>query len=188
MQAVRLNHVTLVCYCVLYFMLSLPYLYQHFQHAVLMLIFNMVSKPHSCGHGVLSLRYIQEQSLSSFVFFFSLRSSSLASYCCRQNSPVQSCHRQKSHQHCKTNAFLKVSSQSQTSFKGSSQSYQISRFQQTSNLSLKGFVLRSNILLIQPSRVSSVDVGRQAEPRNSRVLLCSILYAIASASILAYST
>ena len=33
-----------------------------------------------------------------------------------------------------------------------------------------------------------MSVGRLAEPRNSRVLLCSILYAFASASILAYST
>ena len=69
--------------------------------------------------------------------FFSLRSSSLASYCCRQNSPVQSSHRQKLHQHCKTIAFLKLSSQSQTSFKGSSQSYQISRFHQVFILSLR---------------------------------------------------
>ena len=30
-----------------------------------------------------------------------------------------------------------------------------------------------------------MDVCRLAEPRNSRVLLCSILYAFASASILA---
>ena len=52
------------------------------------------------------------------------------------------------------------------------------------------FVLHTNILLMQPFRVSSVDVGRLAEPRNPRVLLCSILYASASASIsiLAYST
>ena len=102
-----------------------------------MLIFNMVSEPPSCGHGFLSLRYILEQSLSSSVFF-SLRSSSLASYCCRQNSPVQSSYRQKSHQHCKTIAFLKLPSQSQTSFKGSSQPYQISRFHQASILSLRG--------------------------------------------------
>ena len=33
-----------------------------------------------------------------------------------------------------------------------------------------------------------MDVGRYAEPRNPRVLLCFILYAFASASILAYST
>ena len=46
---------------------------------------------------------------------FSLRSSFLASYCCRQNSSVQSSHHQKSHQHCKTIAFLKLPSQSQTS-------------------------------------------------------------------------
>ena len=64
-----LNHVTLVCSCVLYFMLSLPYLYSHIQHSVLILIFNMVSKHPSCGHGVLSLRYIEKQSLSSSVFF-----------------------------------------------------------------------------------------------------------------------
>ena len=51
-----------------------------------------------------------------------------------------------------------------------------------------GFVLHYNILLMQPFRVSSVDVGRQAEPRNSRALMCSMLYAFASASILAYST
>ena len=71
------------------------------------------------------------------VFFFSLRSSSLASYCCRQNSPVQSSHRQKSHQHCQTIVLLKLPSQSQTSFKGSSQPYQISRFHQASILSLR---------------------------------------------------
>ena len=140
MQAVRLNHVTLVCYCVLYFMLSLPHLYQHIQHGVSMLIFNMVSELPSCGHGFLSLRYIQEKSLSSSVFFFSLCSSSLASYYCRQNSPVQSSHRQKSHQHCKTIGFLKLPSQSQTSFKGSSQPYQILRFHQASILSLRGGV------------------------------------------------
>ena len=78
-----------------------------------------------------------------FVFlgvFFSLRSSSLASYCCRQNSPIQSSHHQKLHQQCKTIAFLKLPSQSQTSFKGSSQPYQISRFHQASILSLKGGV------------------------------------------------
>ena len=51
-----------------------------------------------------------------------------------------------------------------------------------------GFVLHYNILLMQSFRVSSVDVGHQAEPRNSRVLLCSILYIFASTSILAYST
>ena len=74
-----------------------------------------------------------------FVFLgvFSLRSSSLASYCCRQNSSVQSCHRQKSHQHYKTIVFLKLLSQSQTSFKESSQPYQISRFHQASILSLR---------------------------------------------------
>ena len=33
-----------------------------------------------------------------------------------------------------------------------------------------------------------MDVSRLAEPRISRVLLCSILYAFASASILVYST
>ena len=33
-----------------------------------------------------------------------------------------------------------------------------------------------------------MDVGRLAESRNSRVLLCSILYAFASTSILAYLT
>ena len=33
-----------------------------------------------------------------------------------------------------------------------------------------------------------MDVGCLAEPRNLRVLLCSILYAFASASILAYLT
>ena len=72
--------------------------------------------------------------------FFPLRSSSLASYCCRQNSSVQSSHHQKSHQHCKTIVFLKLPSQSQISFKGSSQSYQISRFHQSSILSLRGSV------------------------------------------------
>ena len=72
--------------------------------------------------------------------FSSLRSSSLTSYYCRQNSPVQSSHCQKSHQHCKTIAFLKLPSQSQTSFKGSSQPYQISRFHQASILSLRGGV------------------------------------------------
>ena len=77
-----------------------------------------------------------------FVFLgvFSLRSSSLVSYCCHQNFPVQSCHRQKSHQHCKTIAFLKLPSQSQTSFNGSSQSYQISKFHQIFILSLRGGV------------------------------------------------
>ena len=43
--------------------------YQHIQHGVSMLIFNMVSELPSCGHGFLSLRYIQEQSLSSSMFF-----------------------------------------------------------------------------------------------------------------------
>ena len=33
-----------------------------------------------------------------------------------------------------------------------------------------------------------MDIGRLAKPRISRVLLCSILYTFASASILAYST
>ena len=140
MQAVWLNYISLVCYCVLYFMLSLPHLYQHIQHGVSMLIFNMVSELPSCGHDFLPLRYIQEKSSSSSVFFFSLCSSSLASYCYFQNSPVQSSHRQKSYQHCKTIAFLKLPSQSQTSFKGSSQPYQISRFHQVSILSLRGGV------------------------------------------------
>ena len=71
---------------------------------------------------------------------FSLSSSSLTSYYCCQNSPVQSSHRQKSHQHCKTIVFLKLPSQSQISFKRSSQSYQISRFHQVSILSLRGGV------------------------------------------------
>ena len=43
--------------------------YQHIQLGVSMLIFNMVSELPSCGHGFLSLRYIQKQSLSSLVFF-----------------------------------------------------------------------------------------------------------------------
>ena len=51
-----------------------------------------------------------------------------------------------------------------------------------------GFVLHYNILLIQPFRVSSMDVSCQAELRNPPVLLYSILYAFTSASILAYST
>ena len=38
-----MNHVTLVCYYVLYFMLSFPYSYSHIQHGVSMLIFIMVS-------------------------------------------------------------------------------------------------------------------------------------------------
>ena len=138
MQAVWLNHISLVCYCVLYFILSLPHLYQHIQHGVSMLIFNMVSELPSCGHGFLSLRYILEQSLSFSVFFFSLCSSSLASYCCCQNSPVQLSDRQKSHQHYNTIAFLKLPSQSQTSFKRSSKPYQISRFHQASILNLRG--------------------------------------------------
>ena len=83
---------------------------------------------------------VYSRAIFVFLGVFSLRSSSLASYYCRQNSPVQSSHRQKSHQHCKTIAFLKLPSQSQTSFKGSSQSYQISRFHQASILSLKGGV------------------------------------------------
>ena len=41
---------------------------------------------------------------------------------------------------------------------------------------------------MQPFRVSFVDVGRKAELRNPRVLLYSIFYAFASASILVYST
>ena len=41
------------------------------------------------------------------------------------------------HQYCKTIAFLKLQSQSQTSFKRSSQRYQISRFHQASILSLR---------------------------------------------------
>ena len=84
-----------------------------------------------------------------FVFLdvFSLHSSSLASYYYCQNSPVQSCHRQKSHQHYKTIAFLKLPLQSQTSFKGSSQPYQVSRFHQVSILSLRGGVI--NILAYQ---------------------------------------
>ena len=35
-----MNHVTLVCYYVLNFMLSLPHLYKHIQHGISMLIFN----------------------------------------------------------------------------------------------------------------------------------------------------
>ena len=70
MQAVRLNHVILVCYCILYFILSLPHPYQHIQHGISILIFNMVSEQPSCGHGFLSLWYFSEQSLSSSVFFF----------------------------------------------------------------------------------------------------------------------
>ena len=50
------------------------------------------------------------------------------------------------------------------------------------------FVLYYNILLMQPFRVSSVDVSYQAESHNPRVLLYSILYTFASTSILAYST
>ena len=46
MQSFRVSSVDvgLVCYCVLYFILSLPHPYQHMQHGVSMLIFNMVSK------------------------------------------------------------------------------------------------------------------------------------------------
>ena len=51
-----------------------------------------------------------------------------------------------------------------------------------------GFVLHSNILLMQPFRVSSIDVGCLAEPRNPHMLLCFILYAFTFASILTYST
>ena len=69
MSAIRLNHVTLMCYRVIYFILSLPHPYQHIQHDISMLIFNMVSELPSCGYGFLSLRYIQEQSLSSSMFF-----------------------------------------------------------------------------------------------------------------------
>ena len=140
MQAIRLNHVILVCYCVLYFMLSLPHLYQHIQHGVSMLVFLTWYQSHLPMAMVFCFYGIFKSNLCLPRCFFSLRSSSLASYCCRQNSPVQSSHHQKSHQHCKTIAFLKLPSQSQTSFKGFSQSYQISRFHQASILSLRGGV------------------------------------------------
>ena len=131
MQVVKLNHITLVCYCVLHFMLSLPHPQQHIQHSVSMLIFNMVSEPR------FSVLTVYLRVIFIFLGVFSLHLSSLASYCCRQNSSVQSSHRQKSHQHCKTIVFHKLPSQSQTSFKGSSQPYQISRFHQASILSLR---------------------------------------------------
>ena len=50
-----------------------------------------------------------------------------------------------------------------------------------------GSILYYNILLMQPFRVSFVDVSRQTESRNPRVLLYFILYAFAFAFILAYS-
>ena len=85
MQAVRLNHVTLVCYCVLYFMLPFPHQYQHIQHGVSMLIFNMVSKPPSCGY-VFCLYGVFKRNLClsrcffvAFIFFgFSLLPSKLS--------------------------------------------------------------------------------------------------------------
>ena len=131
MQVVKLNHITLVCYCVLHFMLSLPHPQQHIQHSVSMLIFNMVSEPR------FSVLTVYLRAIFIYLSVFSLHSSSLASYCCHQNSLVQSSHRQKSHQYCKTIAFLKLSSQGQTLFKGTSQPYQISRFHQASILSLR---------------------------------------------------
>ena len=107
----------------------------------------MVSKPPFCGYQshlsvamVFCPYRIFKSNLCLPWCFFSLRSSSLASYCCRQNSPVQSSHHQKLHQHCKIIAFLKLLSQSQTSFKGSCQPYQISRFHQTFILNLRGGV------------------------------------------------
>ena len=51
-----------------------------------------------------------------------------------------------------------------------------------------GFILHSNILLMQLFRVFFVNVGRYAEPHNPCVLLYSILCAFTFASILAYST
>ena len=50
MQAVRLNHITLMCYCTLHFMLPFPHLYQRIQYCVSILTFNMVSEPPSYGH------------------------------------------------------------------------------------------------------------------------------------------
>ena len=100
-----------------------------------------------CPYGIFKSNLCLPRCFFPFLGVFSLRSSSLASYYCRQNYLVQSCHRQKSHQHCKTIVFLKLPSQSQTSFKGSSQPYQISRFHQTSILSLRRGV--KNILAHQ---------------------------------------
>ena len=71
MQVVWLNHVTLMCYCILYFMLPHPhpYLYQHIQRSVLMLIFNMVSGPPSYSHGFLSLQCIKNNLCLPWCFF-----------------------------------------------------------------------------------------------------------------------
>ena len=142
MQAIWLNHVTLMCYCVLHFILLFPHSYQHIQHGICITANIQYGIRATFLWPWFSVIAIYLKAIFVFlgIFFFSLRLSSLAFYYCRQNSLIQSCHRQKSHQHYKTIAFLKLPSQSQTSFKGSFQLYQISRFHQTSILSLKGGV------------------------------------------------
>ena len=139
MQVVRLNHVTLVLLYSIFYVFAFTSILAYSTWCINANIYHGIRATFLQPWFSVLTVYLR----AIFVFlgvFFSLRLSSLASYCCHQNSLVQSSHHQKSHQHCKTIAFLKLQSQSQTSFKRSSQPYQISRFHQSSILSLKGGV------------------------------------------------